>query len=210
MAGVKGPLFSLDASGSIGDAIVFSKWKGRNYVRRHAIPSNPKSVGQVSVRAMMKFLSQYWDSLSDGDKADWETRAAATDISPFNAYVGYNTERWGRFAFPSKLDPATDTNTAGTILSPTAVAGSRSILLSVPISAAADNWGVVIHSSLTTSFTPSRNTARQIIPAESVDTFTWLDFPLTVGIEVFYRFESFSDDGVNDLLVGEESATPTA
>jgi len=210
MAGVKGPLFSLDASGSVGDAIVFAKWKGRNYVRRHAIPSNPKSVGQVSVRAMMKFLAQYWASLDAAEQADWENRAAATDISPFNAFVGYNTERWGRFAFPSKLDPATEIGTAGTILAPTATAGSRSVLLAVPISAAADNWGVVIHSSLVTSFTPSRNTARQLIPAETVATFQWLDFPLTVGVEVFYRFESFSDDGVNDLLVGEQSATPTA
>lgn len=210
MAGVKGPLFSLDASGTIGDAIVFAKWKGRNYVRRHAIPANPKSVGQVSVRAMMKFLTQYWQSLSAGDQADWETRAAATDISPFNAFVSYNALRWGRYAFPSKLDPATETGTAGTILAPTATAGSRSILLAVPISAAADNWGVVIHSDLTTGFTPSRNSARQMIPAESIATFNWLDFPLDVGVEVFYRFESFTDDGVNDLLVGEQSATPTA
>ncbi len=210
MAGVTGPLFSLSASGTIGDAIVYATWKGRPYVRKHAIPANPKSVGQVSVRAMLKFLTQYWASLTAGEQADWETRAAATDISPFNAFVSYSAKRWGRYAFPSKLDPATETGTAGTILSPTAVAGSRSILLSVPISAAADNWGVVIHSSLTTSFTPTRNTARQMIPAESVATFTWLNFPLDVGIEVFYRFESFTDDGVNDLLVGEQSATPTA
>ncbi|KKL17426.1 hypothetical protein LCGC14_2485710, partial [marine sediment metagenome] len=128
----------------------------------------------------------------------------------FNAFVSYNALRWGRYAFPSKLDPATETGTAGTILAPTATAGSRSILLAVPISAAADNWGVVIHSDLTTGFTPSRNSARQMIPAESIATFNWLDFPLDVGVEVFYRFESFTDDGVNDLLVGEQSATPTA
>lgn len=210
MAGVKGPLFSLDASGSVGDAIVFAKWKGRNYVRRHAIPSNPKSVGQVSVRVLLKFLTQYWQSLSDADQADWETRAAATDISPFNAFVGYNMERWGRYAFPSKTDPADEVGTPGTILSPTATAGSRSILLAVPISSHDDNWGVIIHADLGTGFTPSRNTAVQAIPAESTATFSWLHFPLTVGVEVFYRFESFSLDGVNDLLVGEQSATPAA
>lgn len=210
MAGVKGPLFSLDASGSVGDSIVFAKWKGRNYVRRHAIPANPKSAGQVSVRAMLKFLTQYWDDLEAVDQFDWTTRAAATDISPFNAFVGYNMSRWGRYAFPSQTDPAEEDDTAGTILNPTAVAGSRSILLSVPISVLEDNWGVVIHSSLITGFTPSRNTGRQVIPATSVATFTWLDFPLAVGVEVFYRFESFSEKGVNDLLVGEQSATPTA
>ncbi len=210
MAGVKGPLFSLDASGSIGDALVYSKWKGRNYVRRHAIPSNPKSPGQVSVRAMLKFLTQYWDDLTEGEQADWEERAAATDISPFNAFISYNMLRWGRYATPSKEDPATASDDAGTILSPTATAGSRSVLLEVPISVLESNWGVIIHSALTTGFTPSRNTARQVIPAESVATFTWLDFPLTVGVEVFYRFQSFSEKGVTVVLVGEQSATPTA
>ncbi len=210
MAVVTGPLFSLSASGSVGDSIVYSTWKGIQYVRRHAVPANPKSVGQVSVRVMLKFLTQYWASLTGAEQTDWETRAAATNISPFNAFVGFNQTRWGRYAFPSKLDPATETGTAGTILAPTAAAGSRSILLAVPISALADNWGVVIHSSLTTGFTPSRVTGRQVIPAESVATFNWLDFPLTVGVEVFYRFESFTDEGVSDLLVGEQSATPTA
>jgi len=210
MAGVKGPLFSLDASGSIGNALVYAKWKGRNYVRRHAIPSNPKSAGQVSVRAMLKFLTQYWDTLLAGEQADWDTRAAATDISPFNAFVSYNMLRWGRYATPSKEDPALEDDTPGTILSPTATAGSRSILLAVPISVAADNWGVIIHSDLTTGFTPTRNTARQALAAEATATFEWLDFPLTVGVEVFYRFESFSEKGSSTVLAGEQSATPTA
>ncbi len=210
MAGVKGPLFSLDASGTIGSAIVFAKWKGRNYVRRHAIPANPKSVGQVSMRTMLKFLTQFWDSLSGADQATWDTRAAATDISPFNAFVGYNARRWGRYAFPTKDEATAEAGTPGTILNPTAVAGSRSILISVPISVLDENWGVVIHASVDTGFTPSRNTGVQMIPAESVATFTWLHFPLTVGVEIFYRFESFTEDGVNDLLVGEQSATPTA
>jgi len=210
MAGVKGPLFSLDASGSVGDAIVFAKWKGRNYVRRHAIPANPQSPGQVSVRAMMKFLTQYWDSMTAGDQADWESRAAATDISPFNAFVGYNARRWGRYAFPSKTDPADEGATAGTLSGPSATAGSRSILLSVPLNPVADNWGIVIHASLTTGFSPSRNTTRQLIPAEVLASYTWLDFPLDVGVEVFYRFESFSDEGDHTLLAGEQSAIPTA
>jgi len=40
---VTGPLYSQDASGTIGKAIVFSKWKGRNYVRKHVKPANPQS-----------------------------------------------------------------------------------------------------------------------------------------------------------------------
>jgi len=43
MARTTAPLFSLDASGTIAKAITFSKWRGRQYVRRHAIPKNPQS-----------------------------------------------------------------------------------------------------------------------------------------------------------------------
>ncbi len=210
MATVKGPCMSLDASGTIGGAIVFSKWKGRNYVRVHALPSNPKSAGQISVRSMLKFLSQYWASLSANDQATWEARAAQTNVSPFNAFIKNGLARWGTYAFPAQVDPAAETGTPGTILAPTATAGSRSILLAVPISVIADNWGVAIHRSLQTGFTPSRTTVVQVIEAEAQATFNWLDTPLDVGVEQFYRFESLSDDGVSTVLVGEQSATPTA
>jgi hypothetical protein len=209
MAVVKGPLFSLDAAGTIGRSVVFSKWKGRNYVRRHAVPANPKSSSQVSVRAAMTFLSQYWDSLNAGEQSSWDDRAAATKISPFNAFVSYNLDRWGRYLAASKSDPALEVNTPGTVLAPTATAGIRSISIDVPISVLNDNWGVYVYASLVTGFTPSRTNCRAILPAESVATFTWLDFPLTPGVEVFYRFGSFSDDGVASLLAGEQSATPT-
>jgi len=210
MATVKGPLFSLDASGTVGDAVVFSKWKGRNYVRTHALPANPKSAGQLSVRAMMKFLSQFWATLSATDQATWEARAEVTNVSPFNAYVKANMARWGTYGFPSQVDPAAETGTPGTILAPTATAGSRSILIAVPISVLADNWGVAIHRSTTTGFTPSRTTVVQVIPAGSVATFNWLDTPLTVGTAQYYRFESLTDDGVSLILAGEQTATPTA
>lgn len=43
MAKTNGPLFSLDASGKFGGALVFSKWKGRPTVRQLVTPSNPKT-----------------------------------------------------------------------------------------------------------------------------------------------------------------------
>jgi len=41
MAKVDGPLFSLEARGKIGQAIVFFPWKGRHAVRRWLKPTNP-------------------------------------------------------------------------------------------------------------------------------------------------------------------------
>lgn len=87
MVKVTAPAMSLDASGSIAGTMVFSKWKGRNYVRQLVRPSNPKSGGQVYNRAMFKFLSERWKSISTGDKATWQTLADELKASTFNAYV---------------------------------------------------------------------------------------------------------------------------
>ncbi|GAI75819.1 unnamed protein product, partial [marine sediment metagenome] len=43
MAKLKGPLFSLGASGALGEAVVYFPWKGLNVVREYVIPSNPKT-----------------------------------------------------------------------------------------------------------------------------------------------------------------------
>jgi hypothetical protein len=50
MAKVTGPLMSLDASGTVGKTAVFSKWKGRNYVRLRVIPMNKQSTDQQDAR----------------------------------------------------------------------------------------------------------------------------------------------------------------
>ncbi len=210
MATVSGPLFSLGASGTVGGSIVFATWKGRPYVRRHAIPSNPKSVSQLSVRAMMRFLSQFWTSLSVSEKADWETRAAVTNISPFNAYIAYNMDRWGREEYPSQQDPATETGTPGTLTTETATAGVRSITISDTVSVLADNWGILLYRSVTTGFTPSRNNMYHVMPAVSAATFTFLDTAVIVGTPYYYRGRAITDDAVAGTLWAEITATPTA
>ncbi len=210
MATVKGPLFSLDASGTIGGSVVFSKWKGRNYVRRHAIPSNPKSGGQLSVRAMMRFLSQYWGTLDTAEKADWETRAAVTNISPFNAYIAYNMDRWGREEYPTQQDPAGEANTPGTLTGEGATAGVRSITIVDTVSVLADNWGIMLYRSIDTGFTPSRNNMYRIMVAVSAAEFTFLDTAVDVGVPYYYRGRAITDDGVAGTLWAEITATPTA
>lgn len=210
MATVKGPLFSLDASGTVGGAVVYAKWKGRNYVRRHAIPANPKSDGQLSVRAMMKFLAQFWTNLATVQQTDWETRAKVTNISPFNAYVAYNMARWGNFDLPSKLDPALEVGVIGAIANTAATAVSRGITLSADLTTINNNWAFQWFRSTTTGFTASRSNMIRVQPALTIDTFTWLDSPLTVGTEYFYLLRGITDDGVAGALEVEVSATPTA
>ena len=67
MVRVYGPAMSIDASGTLASTIVFSKWKGRNYIRERVIPANPKSGGQVGMRACFAWLTQQWASIAAGE-----------------------------------------------------------------------------------------------------------------------------------------------
>lgn len=53
MAKVSGPLFSVEASGKFGSALVFFPWKGINVVRQLIKPANPQTGGQGDQRLVL-------------------------------------------------------------------------------------------------------------------------------------------------------------
>ena len=87
MARVKGPLFSLEASGTVAKTVVYSQWKGRQYVRQHTIPYNPQSALQVNVRTAMTLLVAEWQGEIQGYRDTWNTFAKQFNKSGFNVYV---------------------------------------------------------------------------------------------------------------------------
>lgn len=92
MAIVNGPLFSLDASGKVGDALVFTKWKGRNVVRSYVTPANPRSLAQRARRTMMAILVDIWQGMDSTDKDSWQDLAIANNYSTFNGMTSYNLD----------------------------------------------------------------------------------------------------------------------
>jgi len=87
MAKVTGPLFSMSASGTIGKAITFATWKGKEYCRSYAIPSNPQSVKQTNLRDAFALTVAYWQAQDSSSKATWNTFAEGTGKSGFNQFV---------------------------------------------------------------------------------------------------------------------------
>lgn len=87
MARVTGALFSMDAAGQLGKAIVFAKWKGRQYCREFVIPENPNSSKQQNVRLAWSLLVDEWQGEGAPLKAEFETYAKPFQESGFNAYV---------------------------------------------------------------------------------------------------------------------------
>ncbi len=206
-----GPALSLDASGTVADAVTFSKWKGRNYLRERSKPSNPRTGLQLGTRAMFKFLTQNWAALSPAQIATWQNLANAKTVTTFNAYVAENLSRWRRFQGPSKLYPATEAGLNGGWLggtAPNANSGRASITIQWQTSVHLDTWALLIFRG-STGFTPALSNclAGVLSNADFID-YSWLDSPLAAGT-YFYNTIRVTDDGLMASPDGEISAAAT-
>ena len=201
MVRVSSPMLSLDASGTIGKAATFSKWKGRNYVRSRVIPHNPKSAGQIGVRAMFKFLAQNWTAIAVGTKALWLPLAKALVVSEFNAFVRNNQARFRNFKMPSKDPTAAAAHTAGVLNVWTATAGIRQIQLTLSLTTANACWGAAIFRSPTGTFSATWDKCIAVILIADTASHIYVDTPLAAG-HYYYEHMLFTDDG----LASTESA----
>ena len=205
MARVTGPLMSFDASGTVAGAIVFAKWRGRNYVRRHAVPSNPRTPGQIATRAIIAFLGKLWDSLGDEPKASWEEGAESLKISPFNQYIGINARNWRDQMVPSMGTPAERTLVGDPPAAIAGVVSGRQVILTVTLADVTNIWGIVVCRSLVTGFTATAGNAIGIIEAWN-DPLVWVDGPLAPGT-YYYKAFAFSTDGLKTTVCAEEDVT---
>lgn len=207
MAKVDGPLMSFNASGTLGDTITFSRWKGRSYVRTRVIPSNPRSGGQTGRRAMFKFLTQAWNAIPAGPKATWQPLADELVASPFNAFIKQNMQFWHNFLTPSHSATRTEISNGSDRALDAAAWEENRIKLSTTAAVANEQWGILYFASLTTGFTPSVGTA---IITELDEDITARDTFWTPPSVATWYFNSitFSDDGIKETAGGEEEAIP--
>jgi len=100
MAIITGPLFSLEAHGSLGDVITYARLGRTNYTKVHFSPANPKSPGQIGIRCMTKFLTQIWSELSDNMQAQFQQLGETWNLKPYHAYLKFNLQRWTGHEMP--------------------------------------------------------------------------------------------------------------
>lgn len=108
MARTNGPLFSLDASGKLGNALVYGKWKGRPTVREYVTPANPRTLAQIWSRRALGALVALWQAMTTDERETWAADAAAKSISAFDQFVGVNLKR-----HTSDLGPIRNANGSG-------------------------------------------------------------------------------------------------
>jgi hypothetical protein len=92
MARVKGPLFSLQASGNTtGAALQFRTTPQGCHVYRPMDPreqnQTPPSPAQEAQRRKFKAACDAWSALGDEDKAYWSLRSITTGRTGFTAFI---------------------------------------------------------------------------------------------------------------------------
>jgi hypothetical protein len=208
MALVTGPAMSLDASGTIGGVMTFSKWKGRNYIRQCVKPSNPKTAAQTGLRAMLSFLSQAWAAIKVASSASYLEMADNDKVSTFNEYVKYNQNRWREGKGVSQSYPAAETATAGTITLGTPAGGQRNITLTVTPSTATGLWGIAIFRDTATITTVNWNNCIKIIETTTTAAKVYTDSPLDAGT-YHYRAAFLTSDGKIGTACADQSGAAT-
>jgi hypothetical protein len=208
MARVEGPLFSLEASGTIGDAVTYSRWKGIPYARKRVIPANPKSAKQTGIRAMFAFIAAFWDSIATLDQATWDTLAASLNISPFNAYVRENQKRWIDGNTPTQAYPAAEASTALTVTTQTLTGGTGAATIEITPSGSTDIWGIAIYRETAAITAPSRNNLIKVLPADGANPVTYVDSGLAPGT-YHYRAGVINTDGKAGTIHADGSAVVT-
>lgn len=203
-----GPGLSTEASGKLADAIVFSHSAKRAYAKAHAAPKNPKTPGQLGVRANMKFLAQIWQTLTPAQQASWEDPANLAGVYPYHAFISVNAFRWSTYRTPSKEHPATETTTPGNITNWQALPKVAHAYLRVMTIATPHPWGFIFYRAPATGFTPDRSNAIGFIEKIPGTPNIYLDTPLLPGT-YYYRVTSFHETGLAGPMSTEKSVTIT-
>ena len=208
MALVQGPLMSMEASGTIGKTLTFSKWKGRAYVRSRVTPANPRSAAQTGIRCMVAFLGNAWDLLTAPNKATFEEGATAKAISPFNEYMSANMKLWRDGDIPANMTPPAKAQTPATVSVMTLTGGVGYANLAVTVSTITNQWGAIVFRSAATITVLNRTTAVHVIPLLADTTPEWIDANLEPGT-YHYRVAAITEDGLMGSAIADASVVVT-
>ncbi len=205
---VNGPMFSLGASGTIGDTLVFSIWKGRAYVRQRVIPTNPKSASQTGMRAMWSFLSKQWTNLFSPDQATFDADAESKSISPFNSYMAMNMDRWKNYLPPAQTFVPAEASAATAIATMTLNGGEAHVNVEVTPAESSDVWGIEIYRDLAEITDANNSNCVYILEGNGNSMVEFNDTGLDPGT-YHYRSAVINTDGIRGAVKADATAVVT-
>ncbi len=205
---VSGPMFSLGASGTIGDTLVFSIWKGRAYVRQRVIPTNPKSASQTGMRSMFSFLSKQWTNIAPIDQDTFNADAESKSISPFNSYMALNMDRWKNYLPPSQTFVPAEASTPLTVTTMTLNGGEAYANVELTPSLATDIWGFIVYRELAVITDPNNSNCVYVLEADGANLVEFNDTGLAPGT-YHYRAGVINVDGIQGVVIADATVVVT-
>ncbi|MBA7689385.1 hypothetical protein ES703_97891 [subsurface metagenome] len=195
MVKLTGPGLSIDASGSLADVLTFSNVKGHAYLKKHARPTQPRTPKQLSIRAMMSFLSAQWNLLTTPEQATWWAIVPGRAPTPYHAFISANMARWRTFRAPSKEYPATEAGGLPATFNSNVSAGVASLRIKIRTTGSPSPWSSFIFRN--TSSMPAQTWDKLVgsIPWKSIAYHAYLDTPLAPGT-YYYRLSTCTATGV--------------
>lgn len=148
MVKLTGPGTAEKASGTLAGTLVFSHTKRGAYLKRHRKPKQPNTQPQFAMKAMLKGLSPAWHLASAYNQATWNPLATQREITPFNAYLGYNLARWRRKLPPTRAFPELGTIVTRTWGQPTLQTIGRYVEITWNLTALVNGWFIPIYRTL--------------------------------------------------------------
>lgn len=135
MAKTVAPLLSFDAGGQIAKTQVYSRWKGRPYVRRYVVPANPDTVEQQKTRTSFKWLMEAWKFLPASATQGWLLYGDSLQITDRNAWAKANVSalRAASTLDPMTISPAARSGIIASAMVVTPGSGQLTVDLTAPV-----------------------------------------------------------------------------
>lgn len=102
----------VSASGSVADT-VFSRWKGRNYIRSRVTPSNPNTAAQQASRLCLTHCVARQKELNADLKVRWDEYASPYQMSGANQWCNYNKKGMAHASSPAPVIAPPNPDVAG-------------------------------------------------------------------------------------------------
>lgn len=174
MVKLTGPMHSHRASGTLANVLTFGKTGNTNTLRKKPRPSALPTGLQISIRAMLAFLSKQWSSLSAADIATWHNTFDNPTIPNYNNYIAYNITRWRSFKTPTKAYPPAESHMLPKDIAVNATARERQITIDATLLyVVGENWLITLYHNLDAPAAQQLDQVIKIFHAEDLLTKTW-------------------------------------
>lgn len=201
MSKLKGPCFSLGASGAVAKTLVYFPWKGLNVVREYVIPANPKTTGQTTQRGYLTLAvghihdaqANLPDNLKELDKSAYALWASV--VQPATT--------WFNQAVRNYIDQKVAGLTALVYRAGKTTPGATQLAVEVQSQVAAATAGYFHYGTSKTALL-STKVATVVGPKYSA-TITGL----TTGVKYFWQFRPTTPPGCIGALSGIYYGVPT-